>query len=347
MKQRRRARRRRDRPGRLLRDLAPDDPLATRPTRSTGSPTTASRTCPARCRSPRPTRSPTRRCPTCSRSPTTASRSAIARDPGLRPGVNVAGGRGHPPRGRRGRRACRLHAGRGGARRRRESQAPDATESQRSSKGDAMAHRHEDQARRTSSTASSSTPPRARPRRSLNPATGEAIARGAAVDARRTSTRAVAGGASAPSRTGRTTTPGERALALLRARRRDRGARRRARRPRVADAGKPRRGVRRGRDARSWSTTCASSPAPRAAWRAAPAGEYMEGYTSMIRREPVGVVGQITPWNYPLMMAIWKIGPALAAGNTVVLKPAETTPLTTLQARRVRAEHPAARACST
>jgi betaine-aldehyde dehydrogenase len=61
------------------------------------------------------------------------------------------------------------------------------------------------------------------------------------------------------------------------------------------------------------------------------AGEYLEGYTSMIRREPVGVVGQITPWNYPLMMAVWKIGPALAAGNTVVLKPAETTPVTTLK----------------
>jgi len=60
------------------------------------------------------------------------------------------------------------------------------------------------------------------------------------------------------------------------------------------------------------------------------AGEYMEGHTSFIRREPVGVVGQITPWNYPLMMAIWKIGPALASGNTVVMKPAETTPLTTL-----------------
>jgi betaine-aldehyde dehydrogenase len=59
-------------------------------------------------------------------------------------------------------------------------------------------------------------------------------------------------------------------------------------------------------------------------------GEYLEGYTSWIRREPVGVVGQITPWNYPLMMAIWKIGPALAAGNTVVLKPAETTPVWTL-----------------
>lgn len=60
------------------------------------------------------------------------------------------------------------------------------------------------------------------------------------------------------------------------------------------------------------------------------AGEYMAGYTSIFRREPVGVVGQITPWNYPLMMAAWKIGPALAAGCTVVLKPAPATPLTTL-----------------
>ena len=61
------------------------------------------------------------------------------------------------------------------------------------------------------------------------------------------------------------------------------------------------------------------------------AGEYMEGHTSFIRREAIGVIGQITPWNYPLMMAIWKIGPALGAGNTVVLKPAETTPVTTLK----------------
>jgi betaine-aldehyde dehydrogenase len=68
------------------------------------------------------------------------------------------------------------------------------------------------------------------------------------------------------------------------------------------------------------------------------AGEYLEGYTSWIRREPVGVVGQIAPWNYPLMMAIWKIGPALATGNTIVLKPAETTPLTTLLLGEVAAE---------
>jgi betaine-aldehyde dehydrogenase len=61
------------------------------------------------------------------------------------------------------------------------------------------------------------------------------------------------------------------------------------------------------------------------------AGEYMHGYTSFVRREAVGVVGQITPWNYPLMMAIWKLAPAIAAGNTVVLKPAETTPMTTVR----------------
>lgn len=58
--------------------------------------------------------------------------------------------------------------------------------------------------------------------------------------------------------------------------------------------------------------------------------EYVEGHTSFIRREPVGPVAQITPWNYPLMMAIWKLGPALATGNTLVLKPAESTPITTL-----------------
>jgi betaine-aldehyde dehydrogenase len=67
-------------------------------------------------------------------------------------------------------------------------------------------------------------------------------------------------------------------------------------------------------------------------------GEYMRGYTSMIRRDPIGVVGQIAPWNYPLMMAIWKIGPALAAGNTIVLKPAETTPLTTLKLAELAAD---------
>jgi len=69
-----------------------------------------------------------------------------------------------------------------------------------------------------------------------------------------------------------------------------------------------------------------------------PAGEYASGHTSIIRREPIGVIGQIAPWNYPLMMAVWKIGPALATGNTIVLKPAETTPLTALKLAEYGAE---------
>ena len=65
------------------------------------------------------------------------------------------------------------------------------------------------------------------------------------------------------------------------------------------------------------------------------AGEYMDGFTSYVRREPIGVVGQVTPWNYPFMMALWKIGPALAAGNTIVLKPSDTTPNSTLVLARL------------
>jgi betaine-aldehyde dehydrogenase len=68
------------------------------------------------------------------------------------------------------------------------------------------------------------------------------------------------------------------------------------------------------------------------------AGEYMAGHTSYIRREPVGVVGQVTPWNYPMMMAVWKIAPALAAGNCVVLKPSDTTPVSTVLMAEIAAE---------
>ena len=69
------------------------------------------------------------------------------------------------------------------------------------------------------------------------------------------------------------------------------------------------------------------------------AGEYMEGHTSWIRREPVGVIGQVAPWNYPMMMAIWKFGPAVAAGNTVVIKPSDTTPVTTVMLAELAAKH--------
>src|SRR5207302_2308844 len=68
------------------------------------------------------------------------------------------------------------------------------------------------------------------------------------------------------------------------------------------------------------------------------AGEYVKGFTSIIRREPIGVAGLIAPWNYPLMMAIWKIGPALAAGNCIVLKPSEWTPLTALRLAELAAD---------
>src|SRR6187431_2638779 len=68
------------------------------------------------------------------------------------------------------------------------------------------------------------------------------------------------------------------------------------------------------------------------------AGEYMRGMTSFIRREPIGVCAQVAPWNYPMMMAIWKWAPALAAGNTVVLKPSDTTPVTTVMMAELMAE---------
>jgi betaine-aldehyde dehydrogenase len=68
------------------------------------------------------------------------------------------------------------------------------------------------------------------------------------------------------------------------------------------------------------------------------AGQYLAGYESYVRREPVGVCAQVTPWNYPLMMAVWKIAPALAAGNTVVLKPSDTTPVTTVMLAEIAAE---------
>src|SRR5450432_3814670 len=68
------------------------------------------------------------------------------------------------------------------------------------------------------------------------------------------------------------------------------------------------------------------------------AGEYLAGHTSFVRREPIGVCAQVTPWNYPMMMAVWKWAPAIAAGNAVVLKPSDTTPVTTLLMAEIMAE---------
>ena len=73
------------------------------------------------------------------------------------------------------------------------------------------------------------------------------------------------------------------------------------------------------------------------------AGEYMSGFTSMVRREPIGVCAAVTPWNYPMMMATWKFAPALAAGNTMVLKPSDTTPVSTLLLAELISARPVSR----
>ncbi|MEX2447381.1 MAG: gamma-aminobutyraldehyde dehydrogenase [Solirubrobacterales bacterium] len=162
----------------------------------------------------------------------------------------------------------------------------------------------------------------------VNPATGEAIAEaplstGADVDAAVAAAKAAFHGWAA-------TPPGERARALLRMADLIEQHGEEIADLEAADAGKPRAAVVEDEipvmaDQLRFFAGAARCMEGRAA------GEYMAGHTSFIRREPIGVVGQITPWNYPLMMAVWKIGPALGAGNTVVLKPAETTPVTTLK----------------
>ncbi|MDA2812258.1 gamma-aminobutyraldehyde dehydrogenase [Nocardiopsis sp. RSe5-2] len=105
----------------------------------------------------------------------------------------------------------------------------------------------------------------------------------------------------------------------------------------VANCGKP---VQATRDEELWQVTDAlrffAGAARTLEGRAA--AEYLADHTSWVRREPIGPVGQITPWNYPMAMAAWKIGPALAAGNTVVLKPSDTTPMTTLLLAEIAAE---------
>jgi betaine-aldehyde dehydrogenase len=169
----------------------------------------------------------------------------------------------------------------------------------------------------------------------INPATGEEIARASlssAVDVE----RAVAAAAKAFDGWS-TTTPGERSLALLKLADVVEEHAEQLSQLESDNAGKPIAAFRQDEvpfivDNLRFFAGAARNLEGKAA------GEYTSGYTSMVRREPVGVIGQITPWNYPLMMAVWKIGPALAAGNTVVLKPAETTPITTLKLAELAAE---------
>ena len=169
----------------------------------------------------------------------------------------------------------------------------------------------------------------------LNPATGETLAQ-APLSTAQDVDRAVAAARSA-FETWSQTTPGERSLALLKladaleARGDDLAQ------VEAANAGKPIQAFKDDEVPALVDNIRFFAGAARNLEGKA-AGEYLAGYTSWVRREPVGVIGQIAPWNYPLMMAIWKIGPALAAGNTIVLKPAETTPLTTLLLGEIAAE---------
>jgi len=162
----------------------------------------------------------------------------------------------------------------------------------------------------------------------LNPATAEQIAE-APLSTAEDVNRAVEAAKTAFESWG-VTTPGERSLALLKLADRLEEHGEELADLESADAGKPRQAfledeVPAAADQLRFFAGAARNMEGKAA------GEYLEGYTSMIRREPIGVVGQITPWNYPMMMAIWKIGPALATGNAIVLKPAETTPISTIK----------------
>ena len=169
----------------------------------------------------------------------------------------------------------------------------------------------------------------------LNPATAEQIAE-APLSTEQDVNRAVEAAKRAFGSWG-VTTPAERALALLKLADRIEAQADELADLESANAGKPRRAflddeVPPMADQLRFFAGAARNMEGKAA------GEYLEGYTSMIRREPIGVVGQITPWNYPLMMAVWKIGPALATGNTVVLKPAETTPVSTIKLAELAAD---------
>jgi betaine-aldehyde dehydrogenase len=169
----------------------------------------------------------------------------------------------------------------------------------------------------------------------VNPATGEVIAE-APVSTAEDVDRAVAAAREA-SDGWAATTPGERALMLLKLADAIEDHAEELADLESADAGKPRKAFLEDEIPAMVDNLRFFAGAGRCLEGRA-SGEYTEGYTSIIRREPVGVVGQITPWNYPLMMAIWKIGPALATGNTIVLKPAETTPVTTIKLAELVAE---------
>ena len=169
----------------------------------------------------------------------------------------------------------------------------------------------------------------------LNPATGETIATAPASGAEDVDRAVAAAKRAFPGWS--STTPGERALALLRLADAIEADGEQLADLEAANAGKPRHAFLEDEIPFMADNLRFFAGAGRCLEGRA-GGEYVEGYTSFVRREPVGPVAQITPWNYPLMMAIWKIAPALAAGCTTVLKPAETTPVTTLRLAELAAE---------
>ncbi len=169
----------------------------------------------------------------------------------------------------------------------------------------------------------------------VNPANGREIAQ-VPLSGTEDVERAV-GAARAAARGWAQTPPGERALALLRLADRIEENGDELARLEAEDAGKPIEAVR-GDEIGPMADQLRFFAGAGRCLEGRAAMEYIEGHTSIIRREPHGVVAQITPWNYPMMMAVWKIGPALATGNTVVLKPAETTPVTTVKLAELAAD---------
>lgn len=171
-----------------------------------------------------------------------------------------------------------------------------------------------------------------------NPATRETVAQ--VVDASKTDVDAAVQAARTAFYDGRWSgkTPGERSLALLRLADLVQARAEELARVESLNTGKPYSFVSLGADIPFLIDNLRFFAAAARDTHGSHAGEFVAGYTSFSRREPVGVVGQITPWNYPLMMAVWKLGPALAAGCTVVLKPAPATPLTTLMLAELCAE---------
>jgi betaine-aldehyde dehydrogenase len=170
----------------------------------------------------------------------------------------------------------------------------------------------------------------------INPATGEAYA--AAPVSSAADVDAAMQAAATAFESWRDSTPGERQLALLRIADSFESRAEELIAAEVENTGKP-TGLTRSEEMPPMIDQIRFFAGAARVFEGRSAGEYLAGHTSFIRREPIGVCAQVTPWNYPLMMAVWKWAPAIAAGNTVVLKPSDTTPASTLLMAEIMAEH--------